>query len=108
MTAPPRPHLETGFDIVIGILHRPMVDACQMSDGASPVSSHAGETDMLDLVASRAEGNETHQFLNMMLVIVCKYLVTFDRPLLSTASANLADILSAPRRETLEPFPLRC
>ncbi len=108
MTATPRPHLETGFNVVIGILIRPMVDSCQMREGASPVPSHACETDMLDLMAGGAEGDETHQLLDVMLVIVGEYLVTFDRPLLSTASANLTDIMSAARRETFDPFPLRC
>ena len=108
MTATPRPRLETGLYVVVGILHRPMIDSRQMRDGTSPVPSHARETDMLDFMAGRTEGYESHQRLNVMLVIVGEYLVTFDRPLLSTASANLADIASATRCETLESFPLRC
>jgi hypothetical protein len=79
-----------------------------MSDGPPHVPSHACETDMLDLVAGGAEGDETHQLLNVMLVIVGEYLVTFDRPLLSTTSANLTEIASAARSETLESFPLCC
>lgn len=92
---------------MIGILHGPLIDSCQMRDGASPVPSHACETYVLDFMAGGAQGDETHELLYVMLVIVGEDLVTFDRPLLPTASANLADILSADGRETLEPFPLR-
>ena len=108
MTATPRPHLETGLYVVIGILYRPLIDSCQMRNCSSPVASHACETYMLDFMAGRAEGDQTYQLLNMLHVVVGEYLVTFDRPLLSTASANLADIVSAARGKTLEPFPLRC
>src|ERR1051325_1032896 len=62
---------------------------------------------MLDLMAGGTEGDEPREPLYMMLVVVGEDLVTFDGPLLSPSSANLAHMTRALRRYPFQFLPRR-
>ena len=63
-----------------------------VAEGLVIASVHAGEAEVLDAVAGRAERHEPLQALHVAFIVVGPYFVAFDRVLVPAPAADLAAV----------------
>lgn len=97
--------LEGALDVGDGLSRGYAVDAGQPGQGALRMAGLHRQSEVLDLVAVGAEAYQAIEVLDLPVIVVAPYLVSFDEVSVAGAGAYLASMPSSLKSGVLQTIP---